>query len=481
MSLDVRRPLPKKQCGATKPWETSTKQRGLMNRQVWNESPASTTLTPGLQGVGHVPSGSPSHWNSYYPGVRQEYTYSPPPSNMYSASRGYQACQGPPIPSPVLSTAPTPPRTVHWTPQRQTTWEPESQAMMHHPWLPAKKQLSSPPPAPSSPPDLMNLNPWGGHESFPPPSADWLRGGRSSEERQPIQTPWECPSQSSRERSAFGAENVSDRDQSSGLHIRNTFFESSSQDRSASLEPFVRERRSQSQPSSPPQTARPDLHCTDEQEDTVYPELGSGIFETPSASISEEMLGRSLRVQLPLFGQGQECGMMQQSSRLGRGDQSSANRSSMVDLVAEFNAGVNRPELELSGRQLAETSVMRVPGSPTEGGWTTSTSASNSNSNAGSGEVSGSRRQSCDSDGLEKPTLGSAQLPSRGSALHRWGACKPCAFVFNGGCTNAVECEFCHLCGPGEKRRRRKERQCQKRELAPEGPPRNNYPQQWNS
>jgi len=461
-----RRLPPKKQCGATKPWEKSkTTQRGLINRQVWNESPADMTLTPGVQGIGNVPSGSHPHWNSYYPGGRPEYTYSPPPSNMYSTNHRFQAGQGPPSPSPILSTAPTLPRTVHMTPQIQTGWEPESQAMMHPSWLPAEQQLLSPPPAPpSSPPNLMTLNAWGGHESFPIPSADWLRGGSSNVEERLIQTPWERPSQNGRARSASGGEHVSDRDQSSGLHIRNTFFESSSRARSPSLEPFVRERRSQSQPSSPPQTARPDFSCTNEQEDLVYPELGSGIFETPSASISEEMLGRSLRVPLPLFGQGQACGsaMMQQSWRLG-GDQSLAPPPSVVDLVAEFNAGVNRTELDLSSRQLAETSIMKLPGSPTEGGWTTSTSASNPNSNTGSGEMSGERRQSCDSDALEKPTLGSAQLPSRGSALHRWGACKPCAFVFAGGCSNDVDCEFCHLCGPGEKRRRRKERQVQKK------------------
>jgi len=51
-----------------------------------------------------------------------------------------------------------------------------------------------------------------------------------------------------------------------------------------------------------------------------------------------------------------------------------------------------------------------------------------------------------------------SELPSKGSALHTWGACKPCAFVFEAGCTNGTECQFCHLCEPGEKKRRKKER-----------------------
>lgn len=57
----------------------------------------------------------------------------------------------------------------------------------------------------------------------------------------------------------------------------------------------------------------------------------------------------------------------------------------------------------------------------------------------------------------EDLVVGSADCPSLGSALHRFGACKPCAFVSHGVCRNDVNCEFCHLCEPGEKKRRRKE------------------------
>merc|ERR1712039_282318 len=35
----------------------------------------------------------------------------------------------------------------------------------------------------------------------------------------------------------------------------------------------------------------------------------------------------------------------------------------------------------------------------------------------------------------------------------------PCAFIHNAiGCQNGINCEFCHLCEPGEKKRRQKER-----------------------
>jgi len=64
----------------------------------------------------------------------------------------------------------------------------------------------------------------------------------------------------------------------------------------------------------------------------------------------------------------------------------------------------------------------------------------------------------------DKPELGSPALPTRGSALHRWGACKPCAFMFKEGCNNGIDCQFCHLCEPGERKRRKKERLAVKRD-----------------
>jgi len=64
-----------------------------------------------------------------------------------------------------------------------------------------------------------------------------------------------------------------------------------------------------------------------------------------------------------------------------------------------------------------------------------------------------------------QPVIGSAEVPSRGSALHAWGACKPCAFIANGVCRSDVNCQFCHLCEPGEKKRRRKEWLDSKREV----------------
>jgi hypothetical protein len=50
------------------------------------------------------------------------------------------------------------------------------------------------------------------------------------------------------------------------------------------------------------------------------------------------------------------------------------------------------------------------------------------------------------------------ELPSVGSANHGNGECKPCAFLHTKGCQNGSQCQFCHLCAPGEKKRRRKEK-----------------------
>jgi hypothetical protein len=52
-------------------------------------------------------------------------------------------------------------------------------------------------------------------------------------------------------------------------------------------------------------------------------------------------------------------------------------------------------------------------------------------------------------------------LPSIGSALHVTGECKPCWFVHKRGCTNGDQCTLCHLCPPGEWKRRRQQRRAE--------------------
>merc|ERR1711862_879499 len=58
---------------------------------------------------------------------------------------------------------------------------------------------------------------------------------------------------------------------------------------------------------------------------------------------------------------------------------------------------------------------------------------------------------------LPQPHPGSEELPSVGSADHWSGQCRPCAFTHKG-CSAGINCSFCHLCDPGEKKRRRKDK-----------------------
>jgi len=46
---------------------------------------------------------------------------------------------------------------------------------------------------------------------------------------------------------------------------------------------------------------------------------------------------------------------------------------------------------------------------------------------------------------------------SVGSAGHDNLMCKPCAFYHTKGCSSGASCQFCHMCGPGEKKKRKKD------------------------
>lgn len=69
---------------------------------------------------------------------------------------------------------------------------------------------------------------------------------------------------------------------------------------------------------------------------------------------------------------------------------------------------------------------------------------------------------------LPEPELGSSLLPTLGSAGHRHGTCRPCAFFHTKGCTSGVECTFCHLCDAGA-RKTRKQEKVQARRIAKVG------------
>jgi hypothetical protein len=68
-------------------------------------------------------------------------------------------------------------------------------------------------------------------------------------------------------------------------------------------------------------------------------------------------------------------------------------------------------------------------------------------------------------DALAEPEVGSPEFPTIGSTGHRIGSCKPCAFYYTKGCSNGVQCPFCHLCPAGEKKRRQREKGAFHREM----------------
>merc|ERR1740139_2157251 len=54
---------------------------------------------------------------------------------------------------------------------------------------------------------------------------------------------------------------------------------------------------------------------------------------------------------------------------------------------------------------------------------------------------------------------GKRGVPSLGSVNHKFGRCKPCAFVHRPiGCADGATCSFCHTCEPGEKKKRQKQK-----------------------
>jgi len=67
-------------------------------------------------------------------------------------------------------------------------------------------------------------------------------------------------------------------------------------------------------------------------------------------------------------------------------------------------------------------------------------------------------------EAIAPPELGGPQLPSIGSMLHHKGGCRPCTFFHTRGCENKEDCKFCHLCGPGEKKKRLKQLKAAQRE-----------------
>lgn len=72
--------------------------------------------------------------------------------------------------------------------------------------------------------------------------------------------------------------------------------------------------------------------------------------------------------------------------------------------------------------------------------------------------VAGASASSQTEEASDMSTVFPEDIASKGSSLHASGKCRPCAFLHTKGCENGLNCEFCHLCEPGEKKKRRKEK-----------------------
>lgn len=106
-----------------------------------------------------------------------------------------------------------------------------------------------------------------------------------------------------------------------------------------------------------------------------------------------------------------------------------------------------------------------------ESSWQLTSSAESSWQLSSSIESSWQNTSSAQSSFQPSPSGGAiveSSLPSIGSVDHFDGHCKPCGFLFKGGCTQGPECRFCHLCEPGtiEEKRRRKRRMVRSKHAA---------------
>lgn len=233
--------------------------------------------------------------------------------------------------------------------------------------------------------------------------------------------------------------------------VQNTFV-STPMERSPSLDGFYEERMVRSTPPSPPPSGQ-----LERAGPTVSVPAGESQFmiPTPTGSEAGTMLlpppGKEVGLnthELPVLRLSDVLGDASQGKTFGE-------VGSNVDAwsTTDSTAAESIPSQSYAGALGAR--FRAVDGTLSCGA-----------SSAGSAEIPGMTHsyqaaESTRTDG--KPELGSAELPSRGSTLHRWGVCKPCAFVFQA-CNNGVDCQFCHLCEPGERKRRKKERLAIKRE-----------------
>lgn len=268
--------------------------------------------------------------------------------------------------------------------------------------------------------------------------------------------------------------------------VRNTFIEYRPE-RSESLERFLEERKCRSSPTSRPASrplSRQVSHgslkpCFLDMEDPfaiatptgsalVTPRgpfpAGGRLLNTPAA----DKLAQQVEMAMAKGASAAQAAppVLRLSQLISEPDAADTAAAAAARLAKEIRSGSSlAPALgrETSGSVCSTAAPSSSQGSALIMG--SCYSGSGAPSAAGSGFVPGTSAGAAEvacgdasrSD-LMMSKLGTSEIPSRGSALHAWGACKPCAFVFQDGCANGLDCEFCHLCEPGERKRRKKER-----------------------
>lgn len=209
----------------------------------------------------------------------------------------------------------------------------------------------------------------------------------------------------------------------SALITKNTFLGTKVQ-RSLSLEEFIEERLTQSCPASGLQIGLPPG-----LEDLVEPEEAAARLAAAESEIIRKAASAALSYQSPEL----QYAVPQQASAW---DMQAPHAPVTLDLMQALSV-----PREASQPQFPESQFLAAALPPAV-------------------------------TGLAQPmeqVLGSVSCPTVGSQGHWSGACKPCAFLYTKGCGNGAQCSFCHLCEPGEKKRRAKEVRTAKRVLGARG------------
>lgn len=242
--------------------------------------------------------------------------------------------------------------------------------------------------------------------------------------------------------------------QSRRLAVRNTFIHVEDEDDEEHGEFSLFRRVAQSAPSSP--TKAMAVQAGDEADDVasdvkVRLETWSG---TPSSSSSvsllTELVSKERRAGKDDFKA--EAGKSTPRSGGTRSPFASSSpcRHSEVDMVAESttcSTSGRSDMVDLSRLSLSSYSSAS-PRSPSRRNTVRSTISYVEEEEPFEDELGSSLFQSAPND-----------FPSLGSASHGAGWCKPCAFVLKQeGCRLNFQCAFCHLCGPGAKRRRQRQK-----------------------